>query len=153
MVTGYDHGYDWKTVMSRGMSLAVSELPRAKGDSMKVMEMVAFLSAACFAAGAAVADDQRGTGPNSSASAGATTEGSAGAGATTEKNRTAGGVSEDLLKEFRGLDSDKDGFLSRSELSSKRELAEAFDKADKDGDGKLDPAEYRVLQAEVNIKG
>jgi hypothetical protein len=53
------------------------------------------------------------------------------AGATSEQRRTAGGVSVDLMKD----------------------LANAFEKADKDRDGKLDPAEYRVLQAEVNIKG
>jgi hypothetical protein len=120
---------------------------------MKAMRISAFLGTACLAASLAIADDQRGTGPNSGASAGATTEGSAAAGATTERNRMAGGVSEDLLKEFRGLDSDKDGFLSKAELSSKRDLVQAFEKADKDGDGKLDPAEYQVLQAEVNIKG
>jgi hypothetical protein len=119
---------------------------------MKAMRSLPFLSTACLAIAPAIADDQRGTTPDSSASgAGATTEASAGA--TSEKSRTAGGVSEDLLKGFRGLDSDKDGFLTKSELSSKRGLADAFEKADKNGDGKLDPAEYQVLQAEVNIKG
>jgi hypothetical protein len=119
---------------------------------MKPMQAV-LLAAASLAFSSALADDQRGSRPDSSVSAGATTEGSAGAGATAEKSRTAGGVSEDLLKDFRGVDSDKDGYLTKSELSSNPDLAEAFDKADKDGDGKLDPAEYQVLQAEVNIKG
>ncbi len=76
-----------------------------------------------------------------------------GAGAAAEKSRIAGAVSEDLLKEFRGLDSDGDGFLGRSELSSKRELAEAFDKDDKDGNDKLDPAEYQLLRTEVSLSG
>jgi ABC-type glycerol-3-phosphate transport system substrate-binding protein len=107
---------------------------------MKAMKLGAFLGAACLATAAVIADDQRGTIPDSSASAGA----------TGEKDRTGG--SEDLPKEFRGLDLDKDGFLSKAELSSKRELAAAFEKADKDGNGKLDPAEYQVL-AEVSIKG
>jgi Ca2+-binding EF-hand superfamily protein len=75
------------------------------------------------------------------------------AGATTEQSRTAGGVSVDLMKDFQGLDANRDGFLSKEELASKPDLAKAFEKADKDRDGKLDPAEYQVLQAEVNIKG
>jgi Ca2+-binding EF-hand superfamily protein len=75
------------------------------------------------------------------------------AGATTENSRTAGGVSVDLMKDFQGLDANRDGFLSKEELASKPDLANAFEKGDKDRDGKLDPAEYQVLQAEVNIKG
>lgn len=78
---------------------------------------------------------------------------SSGAGATTEKNRMAGGVSEDMMKEFRALDADKDGYLTKSELASKPELANNFAKADKDKDGKLDPAEYQVLKAETFSKG
>jgi hypothetical protein len=78
---------------------------------------------------------------------------SSAAGATTEKSRTAGGVSEDLLKDFHSRDANKDGFLSKEELASKPEFAAAFAKADKDRDGKLDPAEYQVLIAEVQIKG
>lgn len=78
---------------------------------------------------------------------------SAFAGGSTEKSRTAGGVSDDLMKEFRSLDANKDGFISKSELASKRELAAAFGKADKNRDGKLDPAEFQVLKAEVLVKG
>jgi hypothetical protein len=82
-----------------------------------------------------------------------TAAGSSAAGTSTEKSRTAGGVSEDLMKEFRSLDSNKDGFLSKSELASQRDLASAFAKADKNRDGKLDPAEFQVLKAEVLVKG
>ena len=77
---------------------------------------------------------------------------SSGAGATTEKSRTAGGVSEDMLKEFRALDKNQDGFVSKSELGSKADLAKSFAKADKNRDGKLDPAEYQVLKAEAKSK-
>ena len=73
--------------------------------------------------------------------------------ASTEKSRTAGGVSEDLSKEFAALDADKDGFVAKQELSSKPDLVKNFGKADKNGDGKLDPAEYRALKAETLKKG
>jgi hypothetical protein len=105
---------------------------------MKRIPAVTLLAALSLAGASALAGDDKAT---------------SAAGATTEKSRTAGGVSQDLLKEFQALDTNKDGFLSKEELASKPELAAAFAKADKDRDGKLDPAEYQVLIAEVKIKG
>jgi hypothetical protein len=78
---------------------------------------------------------------------------SAASGSTPERHRLAGGVSVDLMKEFESLDANKDGFVNRSELASQPELAAIFEKADKNRDGKLDPAEYQVLKAEKGSKG
>jgi hypothetical protein len=78
---------------------------------------------------------------------------SASRGSSVEKSRTAGGVSADMIKEFESLDANKDGFLTKEELQSKPKLVAEFAKADKDRDGKLDPAEYQVLNAEASSKG
>jgi hyperosmotically inducible protein len=43
---------------------------------------------------------------------------------------------------FRSLDKDGDGFLSRDEVSHLRGYGSAFDEADEDRNGKLDPGEF-----------
>ena len=43
------------------------------------------------------------------------------------------------------LDTDKDGFLSKEEVRGRRRLAEAFERVDKNGDGRLGPAELKAL--------
>jgi hypothetical protein len=116
-------------------------LPYLQGDVMRPIINASSIVALSVAGAAAFAADERKSSDASSA------------GATTEQSRTAGGVSVDLMKEFQRLDANGDGFLSKEELASMPDLAKAFEKADKDRDGKLDPAEYQVLQAEVNIKG
>src|SRR5215208_2780008 len=62
----------------------------------------------------------------------------------------AGGVSRDLQKEFKDLDRDGDGFLSRAEIEQNSKLKAKFDAADKNGDGKLDLSEFQVLEAEAS---
>jgi len=61
-----------------------------------------------------------------------------------------GGVSRDLQKEFKDLDRDGDGYLSRAEIEQNSNLKEKFDSADKNGDGKLDQSEFQVLEAEAS---
>lgn len=63
---------------------------------------------------------------------------------------TAGGVSRDLQKEFKDLDRDGDGFLSRAEVEQNGKLKSKFETADKNGDGKLDQSEFQVLEAEAS---
>ena len=101
------------------------------------MKALALLTALTLASGFAWADDKD----------------SAARGSSTEKNRLAGGVSVDMMKEFESLDANKDGFLTKEELASKPKLVGIFAKADKNRDGKLDPAEYQVLNAEASSKG
>jgi len=69
------------------------------------------------------------------------------AGSTTAP---AGGVSRDLQKEFKDLDRDGDGYLSRAEVEQNSKLKARFDTADKNRDGKLDQSEFQVLEAEAS---
>jgi Ca2+-binding EF-hand superfamily protein len=64
--------------------------------------------------------------------------------------RPVGGVSRDLQKEFKDLDRDGDGFLSRAEVEQNSSLKAKFEAADKNGDGKLDLSEFQVLEAEAS---
>jgi hypothetical protein len=65
-------------------------------------------------------------------------------------SKAEGGVSRDLVKEFKALDGDGDGYLSKSEVSSTPALVSGFDAADKNGDGKLDQAEFQALEANTS---
>jgi hyperosmotically inducible protein len=50
---------------------------------------------------------------------------------------------------FRKLDKDRDGYLSRKEVSGVAAYAKAFDEADENRDGRLDPAEFVNLETIV----
>ena len=76
---------------------------------------------------------------------------SAGASAATGSSKApAGGVSRDLEKEFKALDRDGDGFLSRSEVEQNSALHSGFQAADKNGDGKLDMSEFQSMEANAS---
>lgn len=51
----------------------------------------------------------------------------------------------DVVRAFRALDRDGDGFVSREEARRDDAVARAFDLADRNGDGKLDPEEFRLI--------
>lgn len=64
-------------------------------------------------------------------------------------NPRSGGVSRDLEKEFKALDRNGDGYLSREELTDGK-LGSGFEQADKNRDGKLDMAEFQSLEADTS---
>ena len=68
-------------------------------------------------------------------------------GQTEPQKGAPGGASRDLEQQFKALDRDGDGFLSRAEVEQNASLAAALRDADKNGDAKLDLSEFRVLQA------
>jgi EF hand domain-containing protein len=53
---------------------------------------------------------------------------------------------------FRGLDSNHDGAVSKSEAAAYPQLAEKFDQADKNHDGKLNRAEYTAALGKSKAK-
>jgi hypothetical protein len=56
-----------------------------------------------------------------------------------------------LLPEFRALDRDGDGFLSKKEVEGyPRASASDFAQADKDGDGRLSYEEFKTLHANTS---
>ena len=72
-------------------------------------------------------------------------------GASTPGTSTAaipGGVSRDLEKEFKALDRNGDGYLSREEVGDS--MRAGFEGADKNRDGKLDLAEFQALEANTS---
>jgi hypothetical protein len=76
---------------------------------------------------------------------------SASSGASSaQSKKPEGGVSRELEKEFKALDTNGDGHLSKDELDKNAALKDKFATADKNADGKLDMAEYQVLQAEAS---
>ena len=58
-----------------------------------------------------------------------------------------GGVSRDLEKQFKALDRNGDGFISRDELMADKSLSGGFNTADKNRGGKLDMPEFQALEA------
>jgi hypothetical protein len=77
----------------------------------------------------------------------APSETKASAGSTQQ---AVGGASRDLEKEFKEVDRDGDGFVSRAEVEQNSKLKAKFEGADKNGDGKLDLSEFQVLEAEAS---
>ena len=51
----------------------------------------------------------------------------------------------DVVRAFRALDRNGDGYITRDEARSDDTVARAFDLADRNGDGKLDPGEFRLI--------
>lgn len=68
----------------------------------------------------------------------------------TPPQSAAGGASRDLERQFKDLDRNRDGALSREEIAQHAALAEGFAQADKNSDGNLDMAEFRSLQANAS---
>ena len=58
-----------------------------------------------------------------------------------------GGVSRDLEQQFKALDRNGDGFISRDELMADKALSGGFNNADQNRDGKLDMPEFQALEA------
>jgi len=52
---------------------------------------------------------------------------------------------QDRPEAFQRLDTDKDGFLSRKEAAAQPEVAANFDKADRNGDGRLSLEEFEAV--------
>ena len=69
-------------------------------------------------------------------------------GAFAQEKSAKSGLSEDLAKEFKSMDKNGDGYLSKNEVQPA--MQKSFDKADKNHDGKLDHAEYQDLKAEMS---
>jgi hypothetical protein len=53
---------------------------------------------------------------------------------------------------FQQLDTDKDGYVSRTEAAANKDVAAGFDKADVNADYKLDPNEFAAALAESKAK-
>ena len=67
--------------------------------------------------------------------------------AASGSSKAAGGVSRDLEKEFKALDRNGDGYLSREEVEQNSALKSGFQDADKNRDGKLDLSEFQAMEA------
>jgi hypothetical protein len=67
--------------------------------------------------------------------------------AFAQDSKPQGGVSRDLEKQFKNLDRNSDGFVSRDELLGDKALSGGFIEADKNRDGKLDMSEFQALEA------
>lgn len=68
-------------------------------------------------------------------------------GACADDAKPQGGVSRDLEQQFKALDRNGDGFISRDELMADKALSGGFNNADKNRDGKLDMPEFQALEA------
>jgi hypothetical protein len=103
--------------------------------TVNTLYLLAALSAA--AAMAACGNDNASTGSN----AAEITEGRQ----TAQGSVLDGVVPRRDLPSFKSLDTDGDGYISRSEAEDRDVVAQHFDAADQDGDDKLSPSEYRAL--------
>jgi hypothetical protein len=57
--------------------------------------------------------------------------------------KVSGGISEQLLAAFRAMDVDGDGYISRTEAAKDPRTSKLFAQADRNGDGRLDVAEFK----------
>jgi len=69
-------------------------------------------------------------------------------GACADDAKPQGGVSRDLEQQFKALDRNGDGYLSRDEVAES--MKSGFEAADKNRDGKLDMAEFQALEANTS---
>jgi Ca2+-binding EF-hand superfamily protein len=67
------------------------------------------------------------------------------AGDKPRDDKTSAKAAPDQAISFDALDANKDGRISMPEASADASLVEAFSKADKNGDGYLDNAEYQSV--------
>lgn len=64
-----------------------------------------------------------------------------------DRQAASRGISGDVVRAFRDLDADGDGYVSREEARRSDNVARSFDLADRNGDGKLDLEEFRMMPA------
>lgn len=67
-----------------------------------------------------------------------------------EQNQAPAAATEQRQVTWADLDADGDGNLSKTEAGSIPSLAQVFDQADTDGDGKLTPDEYKAYVAKAS---
>lgn len=113
-------------------SIGAFVFPNIHGVPMKLENLIASSLAALALATSPVF---AGKDPASSKDAGAVTAGPAATTPATEPGSM-----------FDRLDADKDGFVSATEAQQAKGLAEAFPKADTNGDGRLDAGEFSAIQ-------
>jgi hypothetical protein len=117
-----------------GMNPAALKDSRRRLLMARLMKAIPILVGALCLLPGAYADSARDSSAGASAAAGSS-------------KKPEGGVSRDLEKEFKALDRDGDGSLSRAEVEQNSALQSGFQAADKNGDGKLDMSEFQAMEA------
>ena len=72
-----------------------------------------------------------------------------GSSAPAEKARPAAKAKPENDRAFKALDLDGDGAISKAEAAGNAQLVNAFDRADRNRDGKLSRAEYETLSKKL----
>jgi EF hand domain-containing protein len=67
-----------------------------------------------------------------------------------KKNAAKGSAADSVLPRrnlpnFKALDTNNDGYISKTEAADRTEVLELFERADRNRDGRLDRKEYREL--------
>ena len=58
-------------------------------------------------------------------------------------------IPEARMARFEALDLDRDGFISQAEAARHADVERDFAQSDADGDGRLDPQEFNILEAQL----